>query len=298
MIEYYKRRLKDKSIQKLKRFSVGCWINVYDLSEKEIKFLSRTFRLSEQNLLSGLDQDEVPRIDKDGGIYIYMRALTKNKELTTFLVILNEKFVLTLSKVKTSVVERLINRNVYTTQRFKFLLNILSELNKEFESYTLEIAKSVRKSIKKVGVLTEKEVNSLLQKEEALNNLIFYYHNMLILYNRILKNIKFYEQDKDIINDLIVEATEGFNTCKNTLKTVSNIRNYYMISLSNRLNKVINLLTLITILISIPSAVSGIYGMNIRLPLQSNPLAFYYILVFILLVWVGFILYLSKKKIF
>ena len=298
MIEYYKRRLKDKSIQKLKRFSVGCWINVYDLSEKEIKFLSRTFKLSEQNLLSGLDQDEVPRIDKDGGIYIYMRALTKNKELTTFLVILNEKFVLTLSKVKTSVVERLINRNVYTTQRFKFLLNILSELNKEFESYTLEIAKSVRKSIKKVGVLTEKEVNSLLQKEEALNNLIFYYHNMLILYNRILKNIKFYEQDKDIINDLIVEATEGFNTCKNTLKTVSNIRNYYMISLSNRLNKVINLLTLITILISIPSAVSGIYGMNIRLPLQSNPLAFYYILVFILLVWVGFILYLSKKKIF
>ncbi len=298
MIEYYKRRLKDKSIQKLKRFSVGCWINVYDPSEKEIKFLSRTFKLSEQNLLSGLDQDEVPRIDKDGGIYIYMRALTKNKELTTFLVILNEKFVLTLSKVKTSVVERLINRNVYTTQRFKFLLNILSELNKEFESYTLEIAKSVRKSIKKVGVLTEKEVNSLLQKEEALNNLIFYYHNMLILYNRILKNIKFYEQDKDIINDLIVEATEGFNTCKNTLKTVSNIRNYYMISLSNRLNKVINLLTLITILISIPSAVSGIYGMNIRLPLQSNPLAFYYILVFILLVWAGFILYLGKKKIF
>ena len=37
MINYYRRALKDKKLKKLKTFEKGCWINVENPTEKEIK---------------------------------------------------------------------------------------------------------------------------------------------------------------------------------------------------------------------------------------------------------------------
>ena len=47
------------------------------------------------------------------------------------------------------------------------------------------------------------------------------------------------------------------------------MRDYYSTKLSNDLNKKVTLLTIFTIFLTIPTLVSGIYGMNIVLPMQS-----------------------------
>ena len=137
----------------------------------------------------------------------------------------------------------------------------------------------------------------MLEQEDTLNDFVSSYYYINLLYERIIRKIKFFEQDKEILEDLIVEANQGFNLCKSSLKTISNIRSYYDILLSNKLNNIITILTIFTILISFPAAISGIYGMNIILPLQKNPFTFRYILIFVGIVWMGFILYLKKKKI-
>ena len=120
---------------------------------------------------------------------------------------------------------------------------------------------------------------------------------MRLIYERIMKKAKFFEADKEIIEDLMVEANQGFDLCKSSLKTISNIRDYYLVILSNKLNRIITVLTIFTILISIPAAISGIYGMNIALPLQKNPLAFSYIILLMVLIWMGMLFYFKKKNI-
>jgi len=57
-------------------------------------------------------------------------------------------------------------------------------------------------------------------------------------------------------------------------------------------------LTLFTILINIPAAIAAIYGMNVALPYGSSLYAFYYIIGFIIVLIVGFLIFVRKKEFF
>jgi len=215
------------------------------------------------------------------------------------LIVKTKNFVLTLSKTEPIFIKEIIAEkiNFITTQKLKCLIKIFSLINESFEKLTIEVVKRVQASRKANRELEEKELNALLDQENILNDLVSSYYYMNLLYERAVRRIKFFEQDKEIIEDLITESTQGLNLCKSFLKNISNVRSYYIIFLSNKLNKIITVLTIFTILISIPAAISGIYGMNIILPLSGNPLIFYYLILLIAGTWIGFILYLKKKKI-
>jgi len=255
-------------------------------------------------LKSGLDPNEIPRLDFVGKtIYIFTNVIFNIQRHTvgTYLIVIGRNFVLTLSKSEPDFIEKILRGEIrfITTQKLKCLIELLSLINEDFEKTTIDIVKSVqfRKRLS-IGEMKVGEINSLLEQEDILNDFVSSYYYVNLLYERIIRRIKFFEQDKEILEDLIVEGNQGFNLCKSSLKTISNIRGYYDILLSNKLNNIITILTIFTILISFPAAISGIYGMNVVLPLQDNPLVFYYLLVFMGTIWIGFILYLKKKKVF
>jgi magnesium transporter len=306
MISYLKRTVHDDRIRKLKDFEVGCWINVVGPSEKEILYLTKRFKLDKENLLSGLDQNELPRLDiieddEKEDIYIFIKTIIEEPKqaLQTYLIVISKQFILTLSKDEPNFIKEILENRVefITTQKLKSLIGLFSKINKEFEKSTINIIKVVNAKKAITSKLKEKNVNNLLEKEDILNSFVSSYHHMSLLYQRIIKSIRFYEEDKEIIEDLMVEAEQGFDLCKSSLKSISNIRNYYLIILSNKLNRIITILTIFTVFISIPAAISGIYGMNINLPLQKNPLIFSYILFFIIFVWIIFLIYFKKKDI-
>jgi magnesium transporter len=143
----------------------------------------------------------------------------------------------------------------------------------------------------------EEQLEDLLKKEKFLNSLVSSCYYLILLYERMIKKVDFFKEDEELIKDLIEEINEKFNICKSSLKTISNIRNHWTIILSNRLNKTITILTVFTIFITIPAAISGVYGMNVILPLQDNHFAFYCIVGIIVFTWVIFIGYLKKRKI-
>ncbi len=301
MITYFKRSLNDEGMRKLDKFEPGCWINVVNPTDKEIKYLAQKFELDEQNLISGIDPHEIPRLDlveKDA--YIFVNTVSSDfRELPTYLITITDKFILTLSKHTPGFLDDIIENRIefITTQKLKCLIKLLSMIDKGFDRATINIVKQVRSKKSIMSKLKEKEVNALLEYEDLLNNLVSSYYHMNLLYEKIIQKMRFFEDDREILDDLIVEANEGFNLCKSSLKTISNIRNYYMVLLSNKLNRIITILTIFTIFISIPAAISGIYGMNIKLPFQENAFAFRYVLFLMGALWIVFILYLKKKDV-
>lgn len=302
MIDYYKRTVKNIRLRKIDNFERGCWINVVDPSETEIEYLYKTFDLDKRNLISGLDRNEVPRVEFDNGIvYIVLKIISPEgkKDLHTFLIIIGETFILTFSKYKLSFIGKILEGHVefITTQKLKCLIKLLSMVNKDFERATHDVVRLVNSKKESFNKLTEKDINILLEQESILNNFVSAYHYTNLVYERVMKKIRFFEEDKEILEDLIIEAKQGFELCNSSLTTISNIRNHFEVLLSNKLTKVITLLTIFTILISVPAAISGIYGMNIALPLQKNPLSFYYISLLIVFIWIVFILYLKKRRI-
>lgn len=301
MISYYKRSLKDKKLGKIEKFQKGCWINVTDPTEEELYYLSNAYNLDKQNLLSGIDANEVPRVEFDEkDIYVIVKVISEdNLPLDTCLILLSENFIMTLSKKETLFVKTILEKKVkiITTQKLKTLITFLSVIGDEFERETIKTVKIVNAKKSSTKEMRDKDLEILLQQEERLSYFISSYAYTKHIYDRLIKKLKFYEEDKEIMEDLIIESNQGLNLCKSSLKTISNLRNYQTILLSNKTSRTITILTIFTIFFSISTTISGFYGMNVLLPEQDNPYAFFYIVLATLFVGLLMLGYFLKTRI-
>lgn len=299
MINYYKRNISDKKLETIDSFKIGCWINVTNPTQQELELLSKNHNLDIELLSEGTDPNELPRLDVYEDItYIYVKTISKTaNSLNTLLIVIGKDFFLTISKENVESLNQIISGkfNIITTQRFKSLIKILSLINDDTEKKVISVVKNVQIKKNSTINLKDKDLEVLLNYEDFLNNLVSMYNYTTLLYSKLIKNIKFFEEDKDDLEDLMVESEEGLNLCKNSLNTISNITSYYSIILSNKLNKTIKLLTAFTILINIPASIGALYGMNVSLPFQYNNFIFYYIIGIITLLSTIFILYIRKK---
>lgn len=302
MISYYKRSISQNSLEKLDTFKVGSWINVTNPKEEDLKFLADEYKLELDLLEDGLDENELPRIDIDNGnYYIYIKTPVKNTNLlNTLLIVIGTNFLLTISKKEIEYLKNLVDskKKIITTQRLKSVIKILSNINDETEKKVNSIVKNVQIKKNSTTKLKEKDLEILLGYEDFLNNLVSMYNYTSVLYIKMIKKINFYEEDKEYLEDLLVDSEQGLNSCKNSVKTISNITNYYSIILSNNLNRTIKILTVFTILINIPAAVAAIYGMNVALPFASNSYVFFYIIGLIAFLITAFFIFIKKKDIF
>lgn len=300
MINYFKSTPNQPKLKKIGSFQAGCWINVINPTPRELDELSKIFQLDKKNLRSGLDQNELPRVDfADNQNYIFVKIIQPSTkvDLHTFLIIVTNKFILTLSKDLPSFMGSILKGEIefLTSERPKCVMRLFSIINKEFEDATVEIVKLVSSKKTIVKKLKERDVNEVLEQEDTLNNLVTVYYYTNLLYDRIIKKMKILKTDKETLEDLVVESHQGYNLCRSSLKTISHIRNRYNILLSNRLNRVITILTIFTIFISIPAAISGLYGMNLALPLQNHFLTFYYVLAFVGAIWLVLWWYFKRE---
>ncbi len=302
MISYYKRTIRDKKIKEVSTLSGGAWISAINPSDEEITELVKTHSLDEFNVRGGLDDFELPRIEEEDGVhYIYVNIMPAKfeHELSTLLIILTPDNLITISRIEPRFFKKIMEgtEKLITTQKLKSLITMLSLVNREFEKVTRRIIKSVRGERNIVQSLEEKHVTDLLQYEDVLNTFVTSYHYMNLVYERMTRQLDFFEDDKDLIEDLIIEGTQGADMCRSSLRTISNIRNYILVLSSNRLNKILKVLTIFTVFISIPAAISGLYGMNVALPFQDNPFTFAYVFGFLLLVWLSVWLYFKRSNI-
>lgn len=278
MIEYYFKKKSESKIRKLKSFQKGCWVNVINPNKEEIDFLVNEFKLSESNLIDGLDIHENPRFEIEGRKnYIYLTAPTnkiKHEYDSSFLTIYAKDYFMTVSKYSLEIFEKILNSKVKfeTFENSRNIVKILFVLSRMFEKSIHRILKETKENKAILSKLKNKDIERLINHEDKINNYIGSFGSTIATYQRILrdKSLGFLKKEEVIIEDLIIDLNETLNLGKQTLKTISNMRSYYSTKLSNDLNKTVGLLTLVTIFISIPTLISSIYGMNIDLPMQNS----------------------------
>jgi magnesium transporter len=76
---------------------------------------------------------------------------------------------------------------------------------------------------------------------------------------------------------------------------IDNAMNAYDSIVSHNLNRVIKTLTSISLLVSVPTLIASVYGMNVGLPLQNDPLAFVLVMLASLMITVPLLLFLRRK---
>jgi len=92
------------------------------------------------------------------------------------------------------------------------------------------------------------------------------------------------EDLEDLFEDIIIDNSQALEMANVHTNILSGTMEAYSSIISNNLNQGIQRLTLITIILMVTTLVASFYGMNVELPFKDVPGAFYYILVFSLII--------------
>ena len=128
------------------------------------------------------------------------------------------------------------------------------------------------------------------------------YLSSLVPIRSVLKSITsgsytfLYEKDHNFLEDLLNASIQSEDLCSVNLRSIRSLRDSYQIIFTNQLNKTIKLLTALTIILSIPTMIASLYGMNVGLPIADRSNAFSIILIFIFILSVCSIIIFQRKK--
>ncbi len=307
MIDFYYKTAKIKKLSRIKKIRDGVWIDVKKANEDDLKKISEITGLSYLDLQDVLDPHELPRLERiDGNVILFVRSPKTTTEVVAFThtnlltIIITSQYFITISPTENKVLKDILKEriDVATTQRGKLLVYLLLGISHEFTKRIKEVRHQVSSKERNIDKINNKEILELIRIEEVLNQHISALIPMKSVFENITggKYIYLYREDEGLFEDLIISIRQSVDLCQVNIKSIKALRDSYQIIFTNRLNKVIQFLTAFTIIMTIPTIVASLYGMNVRLPLGESPFAFGYVLLISIALSGLFLFTFYKKK--
>jgi len=306
MIEYLHSNNINPIPQLLTKNKDGCWVNVSEPSPDDLANLAKIYKLDIDLLKDATDLYETPRVEREGeDTYIFARyCYPEGKDIATepLLIIFTKQNLITISRKKTNILDRLKNGSIpiATTQKTKTFLQILGIINYSYDRNMLKVNKqllSLRSKLSKEDIRNDYFIQ-FIDIEENMNEYLTALQPQTVMLKNLLNGrfLHLYEDDKDLVEDILLETNELTDLIKSRLKTIASIRDGYSTVMANNLNNTFRRLTSISIFLMIPAITAALYGMNLRLPLQASQDAFWYILIIVMILTTGCIWLFRKLK--
>lgn len=305
MITHYFRTLKDSDLKELNEIRSGVWTHVVEPSDEELAQVVSEYALDESVIEDARDFFEVPRMERSqGATYFFTRYPYDEKKEDTdtapLLVVMGESFVLTIAQREVPQFKEFIDgkTEIHTTQKTKTFIQLMSAVTTSFERKLVSLRRSVHRDRAQLRHIGNKEIERFVNYEHELNDIV----SAVVPTNAWLQQVtsgnfmQLYNEDVELMEDLMIANSQLIDSARTVLKTIQNVRGATEAILTNNLNSTIKTLTVLTILLTIPTIIASLYGMNVTLPFMSHGYAFWLVLGFIILVLVGVITVFKRIK--
>ncbi len=290
MVRYFQKQ--GKHINELEQLTPRCWINISPpFHSVELEHLAETLSLPIDFLIDPLDIDERTRFEVEDDVrLIVLNTPVLNESSETEIlyitvpigIITTPEHIITVSSYDTAVIRKFMQnkvRNFNPADYVLFVLQILEENVYTYLSCLKDI--NVRQNTIEQDVYESsknQDLKRLLSLEKSLVYFVTALSSNALLKQRMQRmNLFSIQQDAekaDLLEDIIIDNSQAqemahiySNILKNTMDALASM-------ISNNLNEVMKRLTLITIILMVPTLVASFYGMNVDLPLKDEPFAF------------------------
>ena len=309
MLKIYNTNMETNKLEEIEEFKKGSWINLVNPSESDIKRVCTEIKIEEDFIRYPLDYEEQPRSDIDDECMLFVidvPIIEDIKDDTTYttmplgVIIVRDDFLITVTLKKNKIIDAFEKgkvKNFYTYKKTRFLLQILY-LN---SACYLDNLKKINKEQEATVFLLQQSMKNrdLIQLLNLQNSLIYITTSLKsneIVMEKTLRGkiIKMYEEDEDILEDAIIENRQAIEMSKTYSDILTSTMDAYSSIISNNLNGVMKFLTSLTILISVPTLIASIWGMNVDLPFARSQHGF--IILMIISVAVALIAFVWLKK--
>jgi len=273
----------------IKEIEKDCWINVSSPSPDELTKLSKDLNIPLDFLTDSLDFDERSRIEtEDGATIIVLRIPNFDKAnsgvpyttLPLGIVLIKDLIVTVCLRDIKEVLDLFGGKIKYLSagNRSRFILNLFHRT----AFYYLKYLKEINKKSNEV----ESELQRSMKNEELIKlldiekSLVFFTTSLKsneLMMERLpkIRGLELNDDDKDLLEDIIIDNKQAIEMVNIYSNILSGMMDAFASVISNNLNIVMKFLTSVTIILMLPTLVASIYGMNVDLPFQNSPHAFF-----------------------
>lgn len=309
MINYYKTI--NGRIEGIETYEPGCWINCVEPEGEEVATLIKDFNIEPDFFRASLDEEESSHIDHENGVTLIIidipavEKFDKSIRYTTMPIgiMITEKNVITVSLRENPILSELsegVVKDVLTNYKTQFVFHIMLRVATKYLQYI--------KQIDKISDHVEQKMKKSMKNQEIIQ--LFEIQKSLVYFSSSLKadeitleklmrgrHIKLYEDDQDLLEDVLIEIKQAIEMVGIHLNIMSGTMDTFASVINNNLNYVMKVLASLTLIVSIPTVVSGLYGMNIDGGLPFDNFWWFPFVLSVVLMIIAFII-LKKKDMF
>jgi magnesium transporter len=311
MIQYYKSI--GSRVAEIQIVEKDCWINVTNPSTQEIEYLSQKLLVPADFLIDPLDVDENARTEQHKNcMLIVLRVpleLSWDGELpyTTLPIgiILKRDLIVTVCSKPTEVIQSFVEtrvRNFFTSKRERMVMQLflkssvlylryLKNINTKTDEIQITLHKATRNT-ELLQLLTFEKILVYFTTSLKSNEL------MMFRLQRATAQALQNEHDEDLIEDVTTETKQAIEMANIYSNILGNMMGAHSSIISNNLNITMKFLTSVTIILSLPILVASLYGMNVELPFEHHPHAFWIVMSIAIALSTFGVFYFRKKNLF
>lgn len=278
----------------------GSWINLVAPSEQEIQLVSDSTGVLSDLLRAALDEEERPRLETDEGqLLLLINIPTEAKDNSPLMyetiplgIVATDEIIVTVCLQETPILEEIVRSKTFATfMKTRFVLQILLKTATLYMRYLRNIDRMSNKIEAEVhGAMKNEQVIKLFNLEKSLVYFTTSLRSNGIVLEKLMhsyltkgdpdlettsKLLKMYPDDADLLEDVITENKQALETGEIYSSILSGMLDAFASLVSNNLNVVMKFLTSVTIVLALPTMVASFYGMNVAVPLQHSPFAFW-----------------------
>ncbi len=258
--------------------------------ENEKNLLTEKYKIDEHTLSSALDPNELARLEFEPehiaiilkrpkkyeardqllfkvptvGIFLFknLMIILSLEEITLF----DGKLFFSISNL-TELLLKMIYRSIHHFVDHLKVINLITD----------ELEQKINRSMENRYLI------SMFSLEKSLVYYLDAIHSNSMLIEKIKHNATKFElnpEHLELVDDITIENNQCYEQAQNYSEILASLMDARASIVSNNLNILIKVLNIITILLMVPTMVVSIFSMNVTLPLQGHPYAFWIILSF------------------
>ncbi len=315
MLRIVKTSMEDGTLRELTLDTLekGTWLQLTNPTPAELSAVSRAVNVDIDNLRSALDDEERSRTEiEDNYIMVITNIPVMRSQFSydtlPLGIILTTEYIITITLESVEVINEFSERHSHlfcTFKRTRFMFQLLYKSAtlylrnlRQISRLTDELERQLRQSMKNESLF------KLLELQKGLTYFTVSLRSNGIMLDKLLRLrsnsnlrhiIKMYEEDEDLLEDVIIENKQAKEMVEMYTNIVRSMLETFSSIISNNLNRVMRFLTSVTIILAIPTMVASFFGVNVPVPLAGEPWGFALVVIISLSAMVSVAFLLRQK---
>lgn len=286
MLNIYRTNTETGALERLEAIEPGCWVSAVVPTTSEREWLEQELGVVPEFMVSMMDDEERSHVDYDNDLNQTLVILdcpcvedksdTVDSDITQYdthpvsvLFVPSKQIIVTVCLQVNDTIQAFEDgrlKELRTQQRTQMLLLLMLNEAQHYQTALRDVDRQFKKNEKQLrSTMRNREMIRMLGLEKSL---VYFTISLRAMDSTLAKInagrfVRMYEDDRDLADDVRIELRQAVEMCEISSKLLNETMDTFSNIINNNMNDTMKLLTIITLVLAVPTIVFSFYGMNV-----------------------------------